>query len=350
MRAFLGACIVLLLETQGAPAQPPLARTAAAGAVGKAVELMQDRQFSRAAAEFEKALAADPDNDALRIQYATCLFALERDQEARKQFEIERQKLGDRPGLNYYLGRLDLRASQFASAIAKLAPLESDPVLSDVSLYLGLAYQSAGDRAHALECLKRAAKKNSDNPDVHYRLGRLYSTAGRTADADREYNLYREEQEAQRITEQGKSECQEALRTKPLALARSVCNRMSDPRDSRRLILVGQLYAENRAYSDAIEPLQQAVKLKPDSFEAWNTLGASLFWLKRYREALPPLRKASALNPQFFTTLAMLASTLHMVGDDAAALPILEKAHELNPGDAKVNSGLAQLHAKLKGK
>jgi tetratricopeptide (TPR) repeat protein len=342
--------MVLLLETQVAPAQPPLARTAAATHVGKAVQLMQDRHFSEAAAEFEKALAADPNSDPVRIQYGTCLFAQERDEEARKQFEIERQKLGDRPGLNYYLGRLDLRANQFASAIEKLAPLEADPGLSDVSLYLGLAYLSAGDQARALECLKRAAKKNPDDSEVHYRLGRLYSVAGRADDANREYKLYRDEQETQRIAEQEGSDCKDALRTQPLAVARMVCNRIADPKDPRRLILLGQLYVENRAYADAIEPLQQAVKLEPDSFEAWNNLGASLFWLKRYRQALPPLQKASTLNPQFFTTLTMLASTLHMLGDDAAALPILEKAHELNPDDAQVKSGLAQLRAKLRGK
>src|ERR1035438_4206183 len=101
MRAVLAACIVLLLETRAATAQP-LARAAAASHVGKAVRLMERRLFSEAAAEFEEALAADPNNDAVRIQYATCLFIQERDDEARKQFEIERKRLGDRPGLSYY--------------------------------------------------------------------------------------------------------------------------------------------------------------------------------------------------------------------------------------------------------
>ena len=45
---------------------------------GKAMQLMQDRRYSEAAVEFEKALAADPNDDTVRIQYATCLFAQER--------------------------------------------------------------------------------------------------------------------------------------------------------------------------------------------------------------------------------------------------------------------------------
>jgi tetratricopeptide (TPR) repeat protein len=349
MRAITAAWFILLLETVGVTAQP-LARTAAASHVGKGARLMEQRLFSDAAAEFEQALAADPNNDTVRIQYATCLFALERDDEARKQFEIERERLGERPGLNYYLGRLDLRANQYSSAIKRLAPLESDRALSKVSFYLGLAYLSDGQKTRALECLERAARDNPRDPEVHYRLGRLYSTIGRTKDADREYKLYRDWLENQRSAEQDGRDCKEALRSQPIALARIVCRRIADPNDSRRLILLGELYSEHGAFSDAIEPLRQAVMLNPESFEAENDLGLSLFQLKRYKEALPPLRKAASLNPQFFSTLILLATTLHLQGDDAAALPVLEQAHNLNPDDRQVNSELAQLHAKSKGK
>jgi tetratricopeptide (TPR) repeat protein len=349
MKAVLAACIVLLIETHGATAQPPV-RGDAASHVGKAVRLMQDRLFSEAAAEFVQALAVDPNNDEVRIRYATCLFAQYRNDEARKQFEIERQRLGDRPGLNYYLGRLELRSNDFASAIKKLAPLEKDPALSDVAFYLGVAYMSAGQPARALECLERAARNNPRDPQVHYRLGRVYSMAGRAEDADREYKLYRDWQENHRVAEEYGHECKDALRTEPLAQARTVCQRIADPNDSRRLILLGELYSASGAFSDAIEPLRQAVKLDPESFDAWNSLGLSLFWLKRYQEALPPLRKAASLNPQFFSTLTLLASTLHALGDDPAALPVLEQAHNLNPDDAQVTSRLEQLRAILKGK
>src|ERR1035438_5763789 len=336
MRAVLAACILLLLDTRGTMAQP-VARGDAASHLGKAVRLMQDRLFSEAAVEFEQALAVDPNNDEVRIRYATCLFAQQRDGEARKQFEIE-------------LGRLDLRANDFTAAIKKLAPLESDPALSDVSFYLGVAYMSAGQQARALACLERAARNNPRDPQVHYRLGRVYSMAGRADDADREYKLYRDWQESQRVAEQHGRECKDALRTEALAQARIVCQRIADPHDSRRLILLGELYSQNGAFSEAIEPLRQAVKLDPESFEAWNSLGLSLFWLKRYQEALPPLRKAASLNPQFFSTLTLLASTLHALGDDAVALPVLERAHNLNPDDAQVTSRLEQLRATLKGK
>jgi tetratricopeptide (TPR) repeat protein len=350
MRAVLAAAMILLLDTHGLTAQP-LAPTDAASHVGKAIRLMQQRLFSEAAAEFEQALAVDPNNDETRIQYATCLFAEERDGEARKQFEIERQRLGDRPGLNYYLGRLDLRANDFTSAIKRLAPLESDRALPDVSFYLGQAYMSAGQQARALACLERAARDNPRNPEVHYRLGRVYSMAGRTDDANREYKLYRDWQESQRLTEQDGRECTHALHTQPIAQARIICQRIADPNDLHRLVWLGELYSENGAFSDAIEPLERAVTLAPESFDAWHSLGLSLFRLKRYQEALVPLRKAVSLNPHLFSTLTLLASTLHALGDDDAALPVLEQAHNLNPDDAHVTSLMEQLRATLiKGK
>jgi tetratricopeptide (TPR) repeat protein len=349
MRAVTAACVVLLFETRAATAQPP-ASSAVASHLGQAVQLMQQSRFSEAAAEFQQALALDPNNDAVRIEYATCLFAQERDDEARKQFEIERQRLGDRPGLNYYLGRLDLRANQFAAAIEKLAPLETDPALANASFYLGLAYMSAGQRTRAMECLERAARNNPRDPEVHYRLGRLYSLAGRTDEANREYKLYRDWQESQRVADQNRHDCTEALHTQPIDQARLVCRRIADPKDARRMMVLGELYSENGAFLEAVEPLQQAVKLDPESFEAWNTLGVSLFRLKRYQEALAPLRKAASLNPQFFDTLTLLASTLHSLGDDAAALPVLEQAHNLNPDNVQVTLRLEQLRATLKGK
>ncbi len=349
MRAVVAVCPVLLIQTFGAPAQP-VAGSDAASHVGKAVQMMEHGLLKEAAGEFEQALAIDPNNDVVRLEYATCLFAQSRDDEARKQFETERQRLGDRPGVNYYLGRLDLRSNDFAAAIKMLAPLESDPGLSNVSLYLGMAYMSAGQPARALECLERAARKNPRDPEVYYRLARVYSTAGRTNDAHRAYKLYRDWTESQRVAQQYGRECGDALRTQPIAQARVICQHIADPRDSHRLILLGELYSQNGAYSDAIEPLRHAAKLDPESFEAWHGLGLSLFFLKRYQEALPPLQKAARLSPQDFSTLSLLASTLHATGDDAAALPVLETAHSLNPDDAKVAARLEQLRAKAKAK
>jgi tetratricopeptide (TPR) repeat protein len=328
-------------------AQPTPAPTAAAH-TGKAVQLMQNRSFAEAAAEFELALASSPDNDDLRIQYATCLFAQERDQEARKQFEIERGKLGDQAGLMYFLGRIDVRAEEYTAALSKLKPLASNPAFPKASFYLGLAYQATGQAALALAALEKAARDNAGDPEVHYRLGRVYSGTGRTDDAERQYKLYRELHDSQQAAERDGGACMDALRAQPIAQARVVCQRLADPKDGRRLIFLGQVYAQAGAFAEAVEPLRAGAQLESASFEAWQYLGLSLFALKRYEEAVTPLRKAAALNPQYFDTLNMLAKDLHILGRDKEALPVLEQAHQLNPGDAVLEAVLQQMRAALR--
>lgn len=174
--------------------------------------------------------------------------------------------------------------------------------------------------------------------------------ANRQSDADREFQLYRQWRESQRIAEQDGQKCMDALRKQPIEQARPICNQIATPTDPRRLVLVGQLYTDARAFSDAVEPLQLAVKLDPTSFEAWQYLGVSLYGLHRYQEAIQPLEKAASINPRFFDTLNLLAKTYHLLGNDAAALPYLERAHTLNPGDANVTAVLERMRAALKAK
>jgi tetratricopeptide (TPR) repeat protein len=348
MRSLPCACIALLLSLFVVATQAAANRASAVAHAGRAAQLMQDRRYGEAAEEFEHSLAADPDNDAVRIQYATCLFAQERNDEARKQFEIEVRRLGERPGLNYYLGRLDIRANDFTAAVRRLQPLSADPGFPKAPFYLGVAYLSAGQPARALESLERAARNNPTDPEVHYKLGRVYTVAERIEDANREFEIYRKVRETQRFVEEASHACMDALRTQPIFRAREVCQRIADLNDSRRMLLLGQLYAGSGAFGEAVEPLRVAVKLDPGSFDAWHNLGRSLFWLKRYQEAVLALQKAASLNPDFFDTLNLLAASLHALGADAAALPILERAHTLNPGDAGVTSALERLRATRK--
>jgi Flp pilus assembly protein TadD len=330
-----------------------LASAAVAGAdqdaaihIGRAARLMQDRLFEQAGAEFELALKADPRNADVRFQYGTCLFAQGRNDEARREFEAVEKQQGSSPTLNYYLGRLDLLNNDFKSAIARLRPLESNASIPQASLYLGMAYLSSGEFGEAAKFLQRAVAKNPRDSQAHYRLARVYSLTGRKDAADKEYALYRELGEAARTTERSVRDCVKALHSGPLDEAHPVCARVvEDPNDPERLILLGQLYGETGAFADAIEPLQRAVKLDPESFEANHNLGLSLFRLKRYQEARGPLERAAALNPDYFDTLNLLAATLYTLHDDEAALPVLERAHRLKPDDAQLAGALERLRA-----
>ena len=324
-----------------------LAQAPGAGAeahVSRGTKLMLDRLFEAAAAEFEQAVALDPADASARFQFAVCLLALGRRDEARRHFEQVRQQAGDLPLVTYYLGRLDLLAGDYPSATKRLASVADDPPLPDTAFYLGVAYVAAGDLEAGLKWLERVVKAEPRDWRAHYRLGRVYSSVGREKEAIREYDLYNKFRDDVKDTEIAARACTGALRAKS-ATAQEICQRMYDPNDPEKLTLLGQLFGDGSAYAQALDPLRRAVELDPKSFEAWHNLGVTYFRLQRYAEARAPLEKAVSLRSEFYGSVVLLGATLYMLGDDAAALPVLERAHRLNPADAETAAVLEKLRA-----
>ena len=308
----------------------------------RADQLMKSQMYDAAATEFEAALATEPVTPVIRYHYAVCLFSAGRNDDARRAFAA----LPKAPEVAYYLGRLDLLDGKSADAIREFESLKANPQISDLPYFLGLAYVAAGNQASGLKWLEKAAAATPRDYHVHYRLARLYGTLGRQADADREYKLYQSSRDAQKDTETHARACNQALGASPPASGvTEACRPLFDPNDPEKLVLLGQLYGQHGAFAEAIEPLRQAARVDPSSFDAWHNLGLSYFRLQKYKEARDPLEKAAALRPDFFDTLNVLGATLYMLGDDRAALPVLERAHKLRPGDAQLTQALRQLQA-----
>ena len=339
-------CLVMVALVCSATAQHPTIEAH----LGRGTQLMQDNLYEAASGEFEQAVAANPKDPRAHFEFAVCLLALGRNDEARSQFEQVQKLAGNSPYLEYYLGRLDLLSNNYPSAVKRLASVAEKPPFPDTAFHLGVAYVSAGDVANGIKWLERAVKSSPNDYRVHYRLGRAYSSAGRDQDAARELDLYTRLRDAHKNNEKDVRDCAGALQNQLLPAAREVCHRMFDPNDPEKLTLLGQLYGDAGAFDDALPPLKRAVQLDPKSFDAWHNLGVTYFRLQRYAEARMPLETAVALRPEFYGSVVLLGATLYMLGDDAAALPVLEQAHRLNPSDAQTTQVLEQLRAKQQKK
>ena len=314
----------------------------------RGVQLMQEQMFEAAAGEFEQALSVNAADPKARFEFAVCLLSLGRNDEARKQFEQVQKLAGESRYVTYYLGRLDLLANDYASAIKRLGSVAEDPPFLDTAFHLGVAYISSGDVAAGTKWLERAAKLLPRDYRVHYRLARGYSSGGREQEAAREYDLYTQLRDEHKNTEKDVRDCTSGLRTEPLAAAREACHRIYDPNDADKLTLLGQLFGDAGAFAEALDPLKRAVQLDANSFEAWHNLGVTYFRLNRYKEARGPLEKAVALRPEFYGSVVLLGATLYMLGDDEAALLVLERAHRLNPADAQTAAVLEKLRGRKK--
>lgn len=335
LTAVLGLALAALAQAQSA--------NEAIALFGKGNQLIQKRLFEEAATQFKHALEIEPGLNAARYQLAICYFALGRNDESRREFERLKKQAGPSHEVLYYLGRLRLLEGDGAAAIVDLLPLADDPKIPGAAYYLGLAYDAMGDQTNGIKWLERAARAQSHDYHVHYRLARLYSSAGRKADADREYALYNQYRNAERETEARMRACSAALDAQAAAQIAETCGHAADQNDPEKLVLLAQLYGDHAHYAEAVQPLERAAKLDPGSFDAWHNLGLSYFRLKRYAEARQPLENAARLRPDFFDTLNLLGATLYVLGDDQAALPVLERAHQLHPDDAQLNAALEQL-------
>ncbi len=331
LRVFVGTLLGAALLCAQAE-RPPSA--ASMTHIGKGYELVQNDRFAEAAQEFRAALALDPGAANARYQLAVCLFAVGERDASRKEFERLGKDTQNDASVDYYLARLDLAAGDAAGAIRRLVPLMAHPPFSDAAFYLGSAYLTQGDRERAIHWLRRAAKSDPRDFRIHYRLARALQQNGQHKESEQEYALSTEMREHYNETARQSTACVQALRADPTARALEICRQLFDPNDPDKLTMLGMLYGENGKYEAAIEPLQRAAQLDPDSFEVYHNLGLTYFRLKRFAEARAPLEKAVSLRADFFGSNALLGATLYSLKDDPAAYRVLDFAHQLKPDDA----------------
>ena len=95
--------------------------------LSRATQLAHEHLYEAAASEYEAALTSRPNDPRIHLQYAVCLLSLGRNEEARKEFEKVRDMAGESRYVTYYLGRIDLLANDYESAIKRLGAVAANP-------------------------------------------------------------------------------------------------------------------------------------------------------------------------------------------------------------------------------
>lgn len=116
----------------------------------------------------------------------------------------------------------------------------------------------------------------------------------------------------------------------------------SVPRSFEVHELLGQVYASQSEDAKAIEHLQEAVRLKPDSGPARTNLAASLLHAGKTDLAGEQFRKALDLEPGDYDANHNLGEFYIQSGKMTDALPLLEKAQSINPSTYDNGYDLAQ--------
>lgn len=316
--------------------------------LGAGYEDLKNDRFEAAAREFRAALALNPKLVLqARFPLAVSLFELHQTEEARREFEAVRRDAGDHPNVEYYLGRMDLADGKLDAAVLELNKAAAQPPFPDTPYYLGYAYLKRHDLALAEKWLRQAAESAPRDSAVQYRLGLLYSEAGRKEEAQRAYSrseqLRRREAEVHKL----RLDCIQKLDQGSLDDARPVCEQLFDPDDAEELTMLGTIYGQHGDYAEALKPLRRAAQLSPNSPQMQYNLALDYFQLKQYAEAREPLVQAVKRWPDLYPLNALLGAVLHNLGEEGPAYEALRHAHELNPQDPGTASSLYEVSLRL---
>lgn len=153
-------------------------------------------KWDEAIAEYRKILEKDPRLPGIHYRIGRVILSAPATdttaEDAKKEFQQELEVDPTNAGAEYVLGELAREAQQWPDAIEHFTrATKLDSSFSDAFFGLGRSLISAEKFSDAIPPLEAFVKLQPLEPAGHFQLGTAYNRAGRKADADREFALYR---------------------------------------------------------------------------------------------------------------------------------------------------------------
>ena len=99
----------------------------------------------------------------------------------------------------------------------------------------------------------------------------------------------------------------------------------------------------------ALDFLDQAIVLAPQSIAPWNRRATLHYTMGQYRKSMSDINRVLALEPRHFGALAGMAAILGESGRDAMALEAWERYLAIYPADRQAQDVVSKLSEKLAG-
>ncbi len=292
--------------------------------------LMEMHNYGEAVSSFKSALRLGTRNKSAPFQLARAYVEVGRDDDAVHLLEPELEKHPESKALKLLLARAhsnlsvsfgkmrknDEAVKHFNSAVNLI------PKYGPAHLAMGICFYEMGRYSEALDKFYEAEEMDKNlYVDANFHCGKTYVRLGKNRKAIKRFN------QAISVT------CKSALPYLHLAL----------------------LYIKMKKYKDAVEPLETAIRLSPNSVpEAHYNLGWVLEKLGRFEDALEPLRNALELTPEDERVLDLLSTVLYenaqlrrKAGKHREELDLLREAVRLLPADPALRYALGQAFDKI---
>jgi tetratricopeptide (TPR) repeat protein len=155
--------------------------------------------FARAISCLQRLAAMNPSMLDVHYELGATLIRLDRPAEAITELRTELKLDPEDLDAKFYLAFALLQTQQKEAAIPLLrSVLATNPNYSEAQYQLGKVLLDQDNVDEAVEHLEAAAKLDADNAIVHYQLQVAYRRMGRTADATRELERYKDLKASQR--------------------------------------------------------------------------------------------------------------------------------------------------------
>lgn len=265
--------------------------------------------FEAAAAEYERALAVDPEDVNVLLSLGACLGRLNRYAEAARYFERATELDPEDYMAWYNLGQARRRLGDLDEARSALGRAE-EMAADDFAVLFGLGQVllEAGRPGRAAKRLARAARLEDASPAVHRVLGEALVKSGRD---------------------------EEALPAFKAAVK-------ADPQDAEALAWLGWFYLEHtRDHEVALSLISQAVDIKPNNGLFRSRLGWAMLECGQAAESLSQFEAALELDEETGDVLLGKARALKSLGRANEAEPVVAEAVKLFPGDQRLKAEAA---------
>ncbi len=226
--------------------------------------------------------------------------------------------------------------------------------LPEVHFALGSVYSSTGKTAQGIAELKRALQLAPNSDEAYRRIGRAYLKAGNTVEAVRFFQKAVDSNPYYWLNHNllGIAYAQSGNNDKALAAFQKVTE--VDPARASGWENIGGIYHNQGKWEESVAMFRKAVATQP-SAGSYSNLGAGLFFLKRCDEALTFFQKAVELDPDQYLQFGNLAGAYKCLGQQQQASANYEKAVNLalqvlriDPKDAVTMAHLGTYYAELR--
>lgn len=115
------------------------------------------------------------------------------------------------------------------------------------------------------------------------------------------------------------------------------------------LLARAESFEEEGNFDMALQILEAASDLAPDTAEVWHQRAMVHYLRDEYSEAIADLRHVLSIDPQHFQAIAGLGRVLEQVGRKKAALAVYRKALKVNPFLDEAKSAVEELSREVEG-